>query len=149
MGQIVYTGGTFDLLHSGHVRFLQACRKIAGHDGTVVVSLNTDEFISAYKGKPPVMSFAERKEVLQALRCVDRVVANVGGADSKPAILDVMPDFVVIGSDWAVRDYYAQMQFTQAWLDDLEITLLYVPYTEGISTTDLKKRIVASQVKLD
>ncbi|NBQ97860.1 MAG: hypothetical protein EBU12_06495, partial [Microbacteriaceae bacterium] len=93
--------------------------------------------------------FGERKEVLQALRCVDRVVANVGGADSKPAILDVMPDFVVIGSDWAIRDYYAQMQFTQAWLDDLEITLLYVPYTEGISTTDLKKRIVTSQVKLD
>ena len=103
MGQIVYTGGTFDLLHSGHVRFLQACRKIAGHDGTVVVSLNTDEFISAYKGKPPVMSFEERKEVLQALRCVDRVVANVGGADSKPAILDVMPDFLLRFSLWDLR----------------------------------------------
>ncbi len=147
MGQIVYTGGTFDLVHSGHVRFLSQCRKIAGDSGTVVVSLNTDEFIEGYKGRRPVMSFEERKEILLGLRCVDRVVANVGGADSKPAIVDVMPDFVVIGSDWATRDYYKQMGFSQAWLDDLEITLLYVPYTEGISTTDLKQRIVASQVK--
>jgi len=139
----------FDLVHSGHVRFLQACRKIAGEHGKVVVSLNTDEFISAYKGKSPVMSFSERREVLLGLRSVDQVIANTGGADSKPAILEVMPDFVVIGSDWAKKDYYAQMQFTQGWLDNLEITLLYVPYTEGISTTDLKKRILGNQVKLD
>lgn len=138
----MYTGGTFDLVHSGHVRFLSHCRKIAGVDGRVVVSLNTDEFIKSYKGKPPVMSFAERKEVLLGLRSVDEVVANTGGADSKPAIIGVMPDFVVVGSDWAKRDYYKQMGFTQFWLNQHDITLLYVPYTEGISTTDLKSRIV-------
>lgn len=147
MGKIVYTGGTFDLLHFGHCRFLDQCRKIAGVDGQVVVSLNTDEFIAEYKGKPPVMSFFERKAVLLSLRSVDLVVANFGGADSKPAILSVQPDFVVIGDDWAKKDYYAQMQFTQGWLDDLDITLLYVPYTVGISTTDLKKRIVSGAVK--
>lgn len=142
MGQIVYTGGTFDLIHSGHINFLRACKKIAGQDGEVVVSLNTDAFIEAYKGKPPVMTFSERKEVLLGCRYVDQVVANIGGADSKPSIELIHPDFVVIGSDWAVKDYYAQMQFTQKWLDDLEIQLCYVPYTEGISTTDLKKRIL-------
>ena len=83
------------------------------------------------------------------LRSVDQVIANTGGADSKPAILEVMPDFIVIGSDWAKKDYYAQMQFTQGWLNSLEICLVYVPYTEGISTTDLKKRILGNQVKLD
>ena len=56
MGQIVYTGGTFDLLHSGHIRFLKACRRLVGADGEVVVSLNTDAFIEAYKGKPPVIT---------------------------------------------------------------------------------------------
>ena len=142
MGQIVYTGGTFDLIHSGHINFLRACKKIAGQDGEVVVSLNTDAFIEAYKGKPPVMTFSERKAVLLGCRYVDQVVANIGGTDSKPAIELIHPDFVVIGSDWAVKDYYAQMQFTQKWLDDLEIQLCYVPYTEGISTTDLKKRIL-------
>ena len=131
MGQIehriVYTGGTFDLIHSGHVRFLNQCRKIAGDQGEVVVSLNTDEFIEAYKVKPPIMSFDERREILLGLSSVDEVIANTGGADSKPAILEVMPDFIVIGDGWAKKDYYAQMQFTQDWLDARGITLLYVP----------------------
>ena len=139
---IVYTGGTFDLFHSGHVAFLRSCKRIAGKDGRVVVSLNTDEFIAAYKGKPPIMSFDERKAVLMACRYVDSVVANVGGEDSKPAIENVLPDFVVIGDDWARKDYYAQMQFTQDWLDGNKIQLIYVPYTNGVSSTDIKARIV-------
>ena len=143
---IVYTGGTFDLFHSGHVRFLKACRRLAGDGGKVVVSLNDDAFIEAYKGKAPVMSFGERKEVLLGCRYVDEVVANFGGADSKPSILKLQPDLIVIGDDWARRDYYAQMQFTQGWLDRHEIGLVYVPYTAGISTTDLKQRIAGLKV---
>ena len=134
------------MFHSGHVRFLKACRRLAGDDGEVVVALNTDAFIQAYKGKAPILSFQERKEVLLSCRYVDSVVSNIGGADSKPSIELVMPDYVVIGDDWARRDYYAQMQFTREWLDQLEIQLIYVPYTPGISTTDLKARITASKV---
>jgi len=141
LGQIVYTGGTFDLFHSAHVRFLAACRRLAGPDGEVVVSLNTDAFIEAYKGKPPVMTFAERKAILLGCRYVDQVVANIGGADSKPAIELVMPDLIVIGDDWAKKDYYAQMGFTQEWLDERGIGLAYVPYTQSISTTNIKKRM--------
>jgi len=144
---VVYTGGTFDLIHSGHIRFLKACRRIAGENGRVVVSLNTDAFIEQYKGSAPIMSFDERAEVLLGTRFVDDVVANEFGADSKPTILKVSPDFIVIGDDWAKRDYYAQMQFSQDWLDAQEIQLIYVPYTQGISTTDLKKRIAKTQVK--
>lgn len=146
MGQIVYTGGTFDLVHSGHIRFLKACRRLAGQDGQVVVALNTDAFIEAYKGVAPVMTFDERKEVLLGCKYVDSVISNIGGADSKPSIEQVMPDYVVIGDDWARKDYYAQMQFTRSWLDALDIQLVYVPYTLGISTTDLKKRIAGLKV---
>jgi cytidyltransferase-like protein len=136
---IVYTGGTFDLVHSGHVAFLKRCARF----GDVIVSLNTDEFITAYKGKPPVMSFEERAAVLAELRCVTDVVYNVGGADSRPAIESVEPDLIVIGSDWARRDYYAQMGFDQDWLDARGIGLVYLPYTKGISTTELKRRMVS------
>jgi glycerol-3-phosphate cytidylyltransferase len=134
------------MFHSGHVRFLKACRRLAGQDGEVVVALNTNAFIEAYKGKLPIMSFAERKEILLGCKYVDSVVANIGGADSKPSIELVMPDYVVVGDDWARKDYYAQMQFTQEWLDQLDIQLIYVPYTSGISTTDLKARITAGKV---
>ena len=141
MGLTVYTGGSFDLFHSGHVAFLKRCKELAGKDGEVWVSLNTDEFIKAYKGKGLVMNYAERKAVLEACRYVDGVVSNVGGADSKPAIKSIRPSLIVIGSDWARRDYYAQMGFTQDWLDERGIGLVYIPYTAGISSTDIKGRL--------
>lgn len=141
MGLTVYTGGSFDLFHSGHVAFLKRCKELAGEDGLVVVSLNTDEFILAYKGKGLVMNFEERKAVLKGCRFVDTVIPNWGGADSKPAIEYVKPDLIVIGSDWARRDYYSQMGFTQDWLDERGIGLVYIPYTQGISSTDIKARL--------
>jgi glycerol-3-phosphate cytidylyltransferase len=137
MGLKVYTGGTFDLIHSGHVNFLRACARI----GDVTVALNTDEFIAAYKGKPPVMSYAERFDVLSEFRSVKNIIPNYDGADSTTAIILAQPNIIAIGSDWARKDYYRQMGFTQDWLDSEGISLLYIPYTKGISTTDLKERI--------
>jgi len=137
VGLKVYTGGTFDLFHAGHVKFLERCRQF----GKVTVALNTDEFIATYKGKPPVMSYQERAEVLLACRFVHDVVPNFDGADSRTAIEWVEPDLIVIGSDWAVRDYHKQMGFDQAWLDERGIGLCYLPYTQGVSSTDIKARI--------
>ena len=138
MGLTVYTGGTFDLYHSGHANFLERCSDL----GSVTVALNTDEFITAYKKKPPIMSYAERARVLLSCRYVSRVIPNYGGADSTPAIEMISPEIIAIGSDWARRDYYAQMGFTQDWLDDRGISLIYIPYTAGISSTAIKARLV-------
>lgn len=136
MGLRIYTGGTFDLLHSGHVNFLNRCAEL----GEVVVALNTDEFIESYKGKPPIMTYAEREAVLFGLKSVMDVVPNIGGADSRISIEIEDPDIIVIGSDWARKDYYKQMMFDQDWLDERGIALMYIPYTKGISTTELKAR---------
>jgi len=141
MGLKVYTGGTFDLFHAGHVEFLKKCQLMAGTLGEVWIALNTDDFIRNYKGKPPVMSFEERKKVLLACKYVTAVVPNYDGADSRTAIEKVAPDFVVIGSDWAKKDYYKQMGFTQDWLDERNIGLAYIPYTWGISSTEIKARV--------
>ena len=127
----------FDLFHSGHVNFLKRCAEL----GTVTVALNTDEFIHEYKGKAPWMDYKERKTVLEACRYVNNVIPNKWGKDSKPTILDVNPDIIAIGSDWAKKDYYKQMMFTQDWLDEQDIMLLYIPYTEGISSTKIKEQL--------
>jgi cytidyltransferase-like protein len=147
--RVVYTGGSFSIPHPGHINFLRQCWKIAGNSLSenifhhrVVVALNTDEFIEEYKGEKPLFSYKERYTLLKACRYVWDVIPNIGGADSKPAIEDVEPDFIVVGSDWAKKDYYAQMGFTQKWLDERNITLVYVPYTEGISSTMLKERLL-------
>jgi glycerol-3-phosphate cytidylyltransferase len=135
--KIVYTGGSFDLPHPGHYRFLER----ASHFGKVVVSLNLPEFYEEYKNKKIVLSYEERREILLACKWVHDVVPNVGGADSKIAIDIVKPDYIVVGSDWATKDYYGQMGFTQDWLDERGIGLIYLPYTYGISSTEIKGRM--------
>jgi len=70
-------------------------------------------------------------QVLHHLRNAYEVIWNSGGTDSKPAILYVKPDVIAIGSDWALKDYYKQMDFEQSWLDKLNISLIYIPYIEA------------------
>jgi glycerol-3-phosphate cytidylyltransferase len=135
----VYTGGTFDLFHYGHVNFLHQCWEIA-NGGTVTVSVNPDQFVASYK-EPTVMTLEERVAVLQGCKYVDQVIVNWGGKDSRIAILSVMPNVVVIGDDWKQKDYYTQMGFTQEWLDRYNIQIVYVPYTPTISTTEIKGRL--------
>lgn len=137
MGLEVFTAGTFDLIHAGHVNFLRQCAEL----GDVTVVLNTDEFIERYKGKPPVMTYDERFEVLSEFRSVKKVFPNWANENCAAVVDDLRPDIIAVGSDWARKDYYKQMGFTQDWLDERNIKLLYIPYTQGISTTELKRRL--------
>lgn len=138
----IYSGGTFDIPHRGHLDLLTWCREIAGQDGKVVIALNTDEFVEQYKGTRPIMSYEDRKAILEAFTSlVDEVIENTGGADSKPSILEVNPDIIVIGSDWLAKDYMKQMGFTPEWLEENRIALAYVPRHLDRSTTQIKNRV--------
>lgn len=143
----LYTGGTFDLFHVGHMMFLQRCRDIADQ---VCIGLNTDAFVQRFKGTAPVMDYEEREAILLGSRYVDIVIPNEGCEDSKPAILAARPHIIAIGSDWAPpRDYYAQMGFDQAWLDTRRIMLVFIPYTQEISSTHIRKRIEDGQQRIE
>jgi len=141
---VVYTGGTFDLPHAGHLELLEYCRLYAGEYGKVIVSLNRDEFIEKFKGKKPVMSYEERKRILSNFKWVDQVVMNIGDEDSRIAIKKAKPDLVMIGMDWVEKDYCKQMGFDQNWMNENKISLIYVPRTTGLSTTKLKRTIKTS-----
>lgn len=134
---VVYTGGTFDLYHKGHVDLLRRCYEL----GEVVVALNTDEFVREYKGLSPVNTYEEREAVLLGCRYVDSVIPNEFGQDSKPTILKVKPDYIVVGSDWLKKDYLAQMSLTVEWLEEQAITLVYVPRVLKLSSTQIKERM--------
>ena len=142
MGLRVYTGGTFDLFHVGHLNLLKRCHQLAGLTGQVVVSLNTDEFIYKYKNKYPVIPYEDRKTILESCKYVHSVIENSGQEDSKKSILFAGAiDIVAIGSDWAKKDYYKQMNFTQDWLDEQNISLIYIPYTKKVSSTMIKTQL--------
>lgn len=136
--RVLYTGGTFDLFHAGHINFLSRCKLLADK---VVVSLNTDEFIKSYKGFNPFHSFEQRKLILNSCIYVDKVISNSGNEDSTQSIEKTQPHIIAIGTDWATRDYYSQMGFTQEWLDLRNIVLVYIPYTKDISSTIIKEKI--------
>lgn len=136
MTPIVYVGGNFDLFHAGHVNFLSECCRY----GRVIVSLNTDEFAAAYK-RPTVMSFEERREVVDACRHVYTVIVNTGGADSKPALEVARPRYIAHGTDWSGPALMKQMGVTPEWLAERRISFVYIPYTVGISSSDIIERI--------
>ena len=95
--RIVFTNGVFDILHPGHVRYLQAAR---GHGDLLIVGLNSDASVRRNKGpQRPINPEQERAEVLAALACVDAVSIF---DDETPAdiIRRVQPDILVKGADW-------------------------------------------------
>ena len=137
----VLTIGTFDLLHPGHVALLERCVELGGERAHVSVGVNTDDFIKRYKGAYPVMSLVERLEMLRAIRWVDDVLINKGNEDCKVLIDEVKPDLLVVGSDWLGKDYLKQTGLTREYLERRNIALVFLPYTVGISTTQLKARL--------
>lgn len=95
--RIVFTNGVFDILHPGHLRYLQAARR---HGDLLIVGLNSDASVRRNKGpERPINPEAERAEVLEALACVDAVSIF---DDETPAdiIRRVQPDVLVKGADW-------------------------------------------------
>lgn len=135
------TIGTFDLLHPGHISLFERMVELGGWDAHVSVGVNTDDFVRAYKGKYPVMSLVERLEMLRAVRWVDDVLINKGNEDCRPIVDEVRPDLLVVGSDWAGKDYFGQTKLSQAFLDERGVGLLFLPYTAGVSTTAIKARL--------
>jgi D-beta-D-heptose 7-phosphate kinase/D-beta-D-heptose 1-phosphate adenosyltransferase len=95
---VVFTNGVFDLLHPGHVRYLQAAR---AEGDVLLVAVNSDRSVRAIKGPDrPLVPENERAEVIAALRCVDAAV--VFDEDTPASIIaDLQPDVLVKGADWA------------------------------------------------
>jgi cytidyltransferase-like protein len=147
-GSIVLTLGTFDLLHAGHIDLLESCSRLAGRfdggpegRGRVVVALNTDEFVAQYKGLAPVVPFKDRLRCVAAVRYIDTVVEN-GSQDGQSKLINaVSPDIIAVGSDWADKDYPAQLGVTWKWLRERDIRVLYVPRMRPVSSTGIKGRI--------
>lgn len=134
----VITLGTFDMLHAGHLKLFKKCLQL----GDLVVALNADSFVERFKGKRPIMSYTERKEMLLETGLVDRVVRNTQtDGNAKKLIIDSGADLIVVGSDWARKDYLGQLGVDWDWLDKHRIGICYVNYTNGISTTEIKRRL--------
>lgn len=125
MSTVVITYGTFDLIHIGHINLLRRAKSLGDY---LIVGLSTDEF-NKIKGKKAYHSFEERKAILQAIRYVDLVIEENSWEDKKRHVDEYDVDILVMGSDWEGK------------FNDLSslCKVIYLPRTEGISTTKIKK----------
>jgi rfaE bifunctional protein nucleotidyltransferase chain/domain len=134
-GAVVFTNGVFDLIHPGHVRYLQAARRLGD---ALVVGVNSDRSVRAIKGPArPVNPEHERVEILRALGCVDAAV--VFDEDTPLALITrIQPDVLVKGADWAADEIVGR--------DVVEARggrVVRMPIEAGFSTTDLIGRASA------
>jgi phosphoenolpyruvate phosphomutase len=135
MSPTVYVGMSADLIHPGHINILRRAAEL----GEVTVGLLTDPAIASYK-RLPHMTFEQRRAVVESLRGVRRVVAQET-LDYAPNLQRLRPDFVVHGDDWRSG---VQQRTRQRVIDALEQwggRLVEVPYTEGISSTQLNESV--------
>jgi len=131
--KIVFTNGCFDIIHTGHTRYL-ATAKSLGH--VLVVAVNSDASVKTIKGdKRPINSEAERMETLAALESVDYVTL-FSDPDPYNVIAELQPDVLVKGGDWPIEKIIGR--------DIVEARgghVVNVPYVEGASTTGIIEKI--------
>jgi rfaE bifunctional protein nucleotidyltransferase chain/domain len=132
---IVFTNGVYDLLHPGHVRYLQAARALGG---ALIVGVNSDRSVRANKGPTrPINPEAERAEVIAALDCVDAAVLFDEDTPHE-IIFRLQPDVLVKGADWA-EDAIVGRDIVEARGG----RVVRLPIEQGFSTTNVIERISA------
>lgn len=132
----VYVIGVFDLFHRGHLELLRTAKMLGER---LVVAVNGDDMVSAYKRKP-LYSETDRLEIVKSLRFVDKAFI-IREFDNKEYIEQYDIDAIVHGDDWERASYLEQIRVTESYLESRQIDLVLLPYTQGISTSQLINQI--------
>jgi glycerol-3-phosphate cytidylyltransferase len=129
---VVYTCGTFDLFHLGHLRMIENARALGD---TLVVGVSTDELVEDYKSVKPAVPFAERLEIVKAIQGVDLAIPQTS-RDKFEAWQKIGFDVWVVGDDWFGTDTY---EGYRKQLEDVGVSCVFLPYTAGVSSTQRRR----------
>jgi len=128
----VITYGTFDMLHTGHIRLLKRAKELGDY---LIVAVSSDEFNES-KGKKSYYSYEQRKEILEAISYVDLVIKEDSWDQKEKDVETYKADVFVMGHDWE-----GHFDFLKKSCE-----VIYLPRTEGISTTKIKKDIATTNI---
>ena len=131
---VVYTSGTFDMLHINHLKMIEYARALGD---ILIVGVNTDELVASYKSEP-IIPFEERIALMKAIKYPDIVIPQ-HSPDHRDKVKKLNFDIFVVGDDWTGKYDY---------LKDMGVTVVYFPYGKGVSSSSLKDRIYANYEKL-
>ncbi|MBL4608055.1 MAG: adenylyltransferase/cytidyltransferase family protein [Pseudomonadales bacterium] len=133
---IVYTVGTFDLLHIGHLALLEYCRTLGD---VVVVGVASDSVVGSYKRNVPVIPHDQRMEMLSALRCVDKVI-SYNELEYVSGCKEVNPDIFLVGEDWGSKQHNLDVE---DYLKAEGKKIIRVSYNPLTSSTKIKQNVIA------
>ena len=126
--RVVFTNGCFDIIHAGHVRYLTEAKKLGD---ILVIGLNSDNSVSTIKPGRPIIPEQQRAEVLSALSMVDYI--TLFNEDTPYELIkEIKPDILVKGADWDTKNIVGS---------DIVKEVRTIPFVEGISTTEIIKKI--------
>lgn len=132
--KIGYTTGVFDLFHIGHLNILRRAKE---HCDFLIVGVSTDELVKEYKNKIPVIPFKERKEIVEAIKYVDKVVPQTS-MDKLQAWKELHFDVIFHGDDWKGSNMYNEIQEK---LNNIGCDVVFLPHTQGTSSTMLSEKL--------
>nr|MBQ8244355.1 adenylyltransferase/cytidyltransferase family protein [Oscillospiraceae bacterium] len=131
--KIGYTQGVFDMFHVGHLNLLNNAKAQCDY---LIVGVNSDTLVEAYKQKTPVVGEAFRKVIVENIKAVDE--AHIVGTLDKLEILKEIPfDVIFIGDDWKGS---ARWSATQESLKERGVDVVFLPYTQNVSSTLLRTK---------
>ena len=139
---LVYTVGTFDMLHVGHLALLEKCKSLGD---MVVVGVASDSVVASYKPNVPVIPLNQRVEMLEALRCVEQVRPYYE-LEYVTACKELNVDVFVVGEDWGRNPHNIAVESYLMSEDKQIIQVLYNPRT---SSTAIKKNVIAQNSSSD
>ena len=134
---IGYTCGVFDLFHVGHLNLLERCKEMCD---ILIVGVCDDDYVVNVKKKQPVYTEEQRVRILNALKVVDKAeLVDIATTDDKMLALERFKfDVLFSGDDWKGSEIYKR---TEEQFAELGATIEYLPYTQGISTTQIKESL--------
>ena len=135
--KIGYTCGVFDLFHVGHLNLLENCKKQCE---TLIVGVCTDEYVIKIKNKTPIFSQEERCRIIEALDVVDSAkIVDIEEVNDKQLAQKLFKfDVLFSGDDWKGTERYVE---TEKQFAKIDVSIEYLPYTQGISTTLIKNSL--------
>lgn len=145
-GQVVLATGVFDILHPGHLRFLQESKRLGGPRAKLVVLVASDKTVMKRKGRRPVIPEQSRRELVAALKPVDRAILGREEADYLGPLREVKPDVVCVGYDQTDIKKMVEMVVRT---EKLPIRVVRVARfgPRGLnSSTSLKRRVLRTAV---
>lgn len=133
--KVGYTDGVYDLFHVGHLNMIQTAKQYCDY---LIVGVHGDDVVEEYKHHRPIINENDRRRIIESIKGVDRAEINLFRDKLKLWELYQF-DVVFIGDDWKGTERWNNFEKILAGIG---VDVIYVPYTKGISTTEIRGKIV-------